>query len=257
MASPRASSSLCTMALITAIASRHEFSVGYSGSCLLAAEAVTYKQLALVAQVASDVQTHESVRLLFNLAVNDFRDLLEDLNSGAGRSAMRAARGVIEHAINLHAVTTSLREATRYMEHLDQGAALMMGLAPGESRLPRRRRSAYLHALRKVGRPAERRFELARDEHGSWFARGWSPTTLRVRAEQHGVAHLYDYYRLASLVTHGSAGGALGSVRDHPEGFRIFRTGPALELAPVAMWAGVAGYREVLAALGRVRDDLG
>ncbi len=82
--------------------------------------AVTYEQLALVAQLAGDdTSTHESVRLLFNLAVNDFRDLLHDLDAGSGRLAMRAARAVIEHAINLHTVAASLADASRYLAEPD------------------------------------------------------------------------------------------------------------------------------------------
>ena len=201
--------------------------------------AVTYEQLALVSQVAGDTGTHESVRLLFNLAVNDFRDLLHDLRSGSGRSAMRAARAVIEHAINLHTVSANLAEASRYLEHLDQGPSLMLALATGAERLDRKPRRSYEHALKTTGAAAARRFAAAVAEHGSWFQRGWTQNNLRDRAVQHGIGHLYEYYRLASLVTHGSAGGSLGSVRDHPEGSRMFRTGPALELAPVAMWAGI------------------
>jgi len=221
-----------------------------------AAWSVTYEQLALVAQVAGDSATHESVRLLFNLAVNDFRDLLHDLGSGSGRSAMRAARAVMEHAINLHTVAGSLAEASRYMEHLDQGPAVLRDLAPGIERLSRRDRSAYQHALKRVGAAARDRFTRSAAVHGTWFERGWTQSNLRDRAATHGIEHLYGYYKLASLVTHGSAGGALGSIRDHPGGFRIFRTGPALELSPVAFWAGIAGYREVLAALQKVRSDI-
>lgn len=221
-----------------------------------ATTAVTYEQLALVGQVASDAGTHESIRLLFNLAVNDFRDLVGDLDMGSGRSAMRAARAVIEHAINLHTVVDSLKEASRYLEHLDQGSAIAVNLATGANRLDARTRSSYLHALRKRGTAAARRFEAAVDEHGSWFQRGWTQGTAKDRADRFGLENLYDYYRLASLVTHGSAGGSLGSVRDHPDGYRIYRTGAALELAPVAMWAGIRGHREVLTALQRVRPDI-
>lgn len=217
---------------------------------------ITYAQLALVAQVAPDASTHESVRLLFNLAVNDFFDLLQDLNSGSGRSAMRTARAVIEHAINLHTVAGSLAEASSYLEHLDQGPAIMLSLSVGADRLEKRARRSYRHTLNVTGAAAARRFDAAVAEHGSWFKRGWTPVSLRDRADSLGLASLYEYYRLASLVTHGSAGGALGSLRDHPAGYRVFRTGHALELAPVALWAGLAGYREVLRALQQIRSDL-
>lgn len=217
---------------------------------------VTYEQLALVSQVSGDAATHESVRLLFNLSVNDFRDLLHDLGSGSGRSAIRAARAVIEHAINLRTVGAGLAEASRYVEHLDQGPTLLRGLATGADRLTGAYRRSYERSLEQRARPARRRFEAAVAEHGAWFERGWTQMTLKDRATLHGLAHLYDYYKLASLVAHGSSGGSVGSVRDHPSGFRTFRTGPALELAPIAMWAGLAAYREILAGLELVRPDL-
>lgn len=217
---------------------------------------ITHGQAALVAQVASDTQTHESVRLIFNLAVNDLLDLLHDLNSGSGRSAMRAARAVIEHAINLYSVTGSLAEAHRYADHLDQGPTIMGTLAPGADRLEKGARRAYKHVLNTSGAEASRRFTAAVAEHGPWFKRGWTQGNLKERADSLGVGYLYDYYKLASLVTHGSAGGSLGSIKDHSAGFRIYRTGHSLELAPVAFLAGLFGYREVLQALQRVRTDI-
>ncbi|SDP61573.1 hypothetical protein SAMN04489867_3150 [Pedococcus dokdonensis] len=217
---------------------------------------VNFEQLALVSQVVGDSTTHESVRLLFNLAVNDFRDLLDDIETGSGRSAMRAARSVIEHAINLRTVTSSLAEASRYAEHLDLGPAMMVDLEPGADRLNAAARRKYTRALRKAGVASKRRFNAAVAEHGHWFSRNWTKRTLKDRATVAGLEHLYTYYKLGSLVSHGSAAGSLGTVFDSPNGFRIFRTGLSLELAPVAMWAGIAGYREVLSALQAVRPDL-
>lgn len=247
----------------------HEFLAERIPDLFDAIWAVTYEQFALVPQVVGDTGTHKSVRLLFSLAVNDLRDLLSDIGDGQGRSAMGAARSVIEHAINLRTVGESLAQANLYLEHLDQGPALLADLAVGAERLEKRSNRSYLHALKKVGGPARARFEKAVTEHGPHFRRGWTTLTLRDRARRHDLDHLYAFYQLASLVTHGSAGGILGTIHDQadptrstgPEGgederFTIFRTGPALELAPVALWAGLAGYREVLDALTVVRPDL-
>lgn len=220
------------------------------------AVAVTYEQMALESQVTSDTTAHSAVRLLFSLALNDLLDLLEDLRLGSGRSAMRAARALLEHAINLHTVISSLAEASRYLEHLDQGPAMMLQLAPGRDRLDGQVRRDYVHALSSKGRPAARNFEASVAEHGPWFRRGWTQISLKDRAGSHGLERLYEYYKLGSLVVHGSSGGSLGTIHDHPEGYRVFRTGPSLELAPVAMWAGLVGYREVLAALQEVRTDI-
>lgn len=221
-----------------------------------AAWAVTYEQQALVSQVLSDSGTHEPVRLLFSLAVNDFMDLLHDLQEGSGRSATRAARSVIEHAINMHTVTASLENASLYLEHLDQGPALALELKVGEERLDAQTRRVYLRALTKVGAIARTRFEAAVVQHGAWLRRGWTQANLADRSTAHALDHIYRYYKLASLVTHGSAGGSLGTVRLDNAFMRTYRSGPALELAPFAMWAGVAGYREVLAGLSLVRTDI-
>lgn len=219
--------------------------------------AVTQEQVALTSQVLSDSHTHESVRLLFNLAVNDLFDLLDDLRVGSGRSAMRASRALVEHAINMHTIVGSLSEASRYAEHLDQGPALALELRVGHDRLNGAERRAYLRSLSKVGEAARERFETAVAEHGAWFRRGWTQSNLRDRASRTGLDHIYRYYQLASLVTHGSAGGSVGTVRNSAINTRTFRTGPALDLAPVAMWSGLAGYREVLTGLAKVRTDIG
>lgn len=224
-----------------------------------ASDDVTYALFALVAQVVGDQSTHRAVRLLFNLAVNDFRDLLDDLRHGSGRSAMRASRSLIEHAINLNVIAGDLAEASRYLEHLNQGSAILGVLQPGASRVERSNKKvgrSYRYALRKSGAVAKRRFEESVAQHGSWFRMGWTTSSLRDRSKRSGLEDLYPYYQLASLVVHGSAGGALGTIRDHSDGLTTYRTGPSLELAPVAMLAGVAALRAVLSGLVTVRPDL-
>lgn len=218
--------------------------------------AVVHEQSALASQVLSDEDTHRSVRLLFNLAVNDFLDLVTDLKRGAGRPAMRAARALIEHAINMHTVVDSIGNARRYLDHLDQGPAIALDLRVGEDRLHGDARRAYVRALKKAGTGAHARFERAVQQHGTRFRRGWIEANLADRSSTYNLDHVYRYYKLASLVTHGSAGGSLGSIRDRTDGPSTFRTGPALELAPLAMWAGIAGYREVLSGLAKVRTDI-
>ena len=79
-------------------------------------------------------------------------------------------------------------------------------------------RRAEKHRLKKLGRDAERRFAEAEALHGRTFARQWHPKSVRDRADGFGWAEAYDLYRLASLVTHGSAGGALGSTRQRARG---------------------------------------
>jgi hypothetical protein len=215
-------------------------------------------QAALLPAILTDNGTHQSVRLIFSQLVNDFIALMSELQAGSGRQAMRTSRTLIEHAINLHTVLSDLQEAQRYVEHLDQGPALMLDLQVGADRLDKRSRRQYLHRLRRLGRDSGRRFDAAKENWGSSFARHWSSRSLADRAERHGLEELYALYRLASLVTHGSAGGVLGNVRAHDEesGGVTYRLGPALELAPVAMAAGLEAYLHALQPIANLRADI-
>ncbi|MFC6155865.1 DUF5677 domain-containing protein [Kribbella jiaozuonensis] len=214
-------------------------------------------QTALVSLILADTPTHKAPKLIFTQAVNDLIDLLAEIQSGRGRAAIRTSRALIEHAINLHTVTVDLQQAQRYLEHLDLGKALMLELEIGADLLDRRSKSQYRHSLKRVGRGARQRFEQARANWGSGFSRGWSNQSLATRAARYDLDHLYEYYRLTSLVTHGSAGGILGSIRDHHEGeISTYRTGQSLELAPVALHIGIVAYMDALTALAGLREDL-
>lgn len=214
-----------------------------------------YQQLAWVAQ-AIGADTGPAAHVVCNQAVNDLLDLAYALQQGAGRSAMRAARSLVEHAINLRTVLESPTEAQRYVDHLEQGAALLLEMAPGAELLRGSERKAYQHTLEKTGRAATNKFERAVEQYGPGFRRGWSSMNLRDRATRHGLANLYTFYRLASLVAHGSAGGVLGTRRSQGDGWVTHRTGPALELAPIAMWGGLNAYRSMLDAVESKQSDL-
>jgi len=70
----------------------------------MACGAVGRSQLVLADSVLGDEHTHTAGRLIFNQAVNDVLQLLNDLGSANGRTAIRTARSLIEHAINLRTV---------------------------------------------------------------------------------------------------------------------------------------------------------
>jgi len=158
------------------------------------------------------------VRLIVNQVVNDFLDLLGELKRGDGRPAIRTSRSIIEHAINLRTVAEDLPTAQRYLDHLDQIGVLVSRLDLSPLAFDGKDRRAEKHRLKKLGRDAERRFAEAEALHGRTFARQWHPKSVRDRADGFGWAEAYDLYRLASLVTHGSAGGALGSTRQRARG---------------------------------------
>lgn len=224
-----------------------------------AAQAVAASQHTLAARIISDGAMHESIRLVSSQAINDVVLLLGDLQAGRGRSAIRTSRALIEHAVNMYTITSSLCDAQRYLEHLDLGLAMMLEMEVGADLLDKRSRARYIHNLKRVGRGARGRFQAAQKNWGSGFARQWSPVSLATRAEAHGMASMYDFYRLASLVTHGSAGGVLGTRRQSKSGkteSTSFRIGPALEIAPVAMMAGLMAHFHFMYALSKVRPDV-
>lgn len=209
---------------------------------------VAMEQQALAPQLLTNDDVPYALRIIVAQALNDFIGLLADLGEGSGRSAMRAARALVEHGVNAHTVAASDTDAQRYLDHLDQARAIVWSLEPGADLLPAAERRGYRHRLRKAGQVAQRRFDAAIARYGSPFRRGWNTSNLRDRANQFGLGDLYDYYRLGSLVAHGAAGGSLGMSRDPEPGLTTFRIGPALELAPIAYLAGLRGYREVLRA---------
>lgn len=214
-----------------------------------------YQQVAWVGQViASDIGP--AAHLICNQAVNDLIDLIGAAHQGAGRSAMRAARSLVEHAINLHTVLASEDDAQRYVDHLEQAPALLLDMAPGVELLTGTARRSYEYGLGKTGRPARRNFTEAVARYGSAFGRGWTPVNLHDRATRHGLADQYTFYKFASLVAHGSAGGTVGTRRPLNADVVTHRTGPALALAPIALWGGVRGYRSLLSAVEARKPDL-
>lgn len=200
--------------------------------------------------------THPAVKTIFIQIVNDYTGLLFELLAGEGRPAMRTARTLVEHAINLRTAGESLANAQRYVDHLEQGRALMMDMELGASLLGKRERRAYLHALRSAGKGAAQRFAAAVKLYGPSFKTRWIDSSLADRAAKYNLADHYRFYRLASLITHGSAGGILGNVRHDRDGRITYRTGPALELAPVAMLGGLRAYEACLDGLALVRPDM-
>lgn len=215
------------------------------------------EQLAWVAQVISTKNLPDAIHVIACQAVNDLTDLLTDCLDGSGRPAMRAARSLYEHGVNAYSVLADPAQPDRYMAHLSQGPALLAELDPGAEMLSGSARKAYLHRTATVGRDASRQFEAAVRQYGPSFRRSWSALNLKDRASSCGMGGLYDFYKLGSLVAHGSAGGSMGTRRVHAgegagsdlQSFVTYRTGKALELCPIAMWGGVLSHLHVMQAV--------
>jgi hypothetical protein len=104
-------------------------------------------QFRLLHSIAIRKDVHRAPRIILTLATSDLGDLAGDVRRGAGRSAMRAARGLIEAAISMHTVAESVDDADRYVAHLDFGPVLFAQTAPGHDMLRRKDRREYLHRL--------------------------------------------------------------------------------------------------------------
>jgi hypothetical protein len=196
--------------------------------------------------------THSSdlpaaVQAIANQAFNDFQDLLGDLLDGRGRPAARAARALIEHAINVATVTSNEDAAARYLAHGTIAAVVEADAAIGLNRLRGGDLKAERHRLRKLARRSR---EVAGhvERYGAGFRRSWSASNLRDRASATGLDDLYDYYRLASMALHGASGGAAATI-SQGTGRRVHRTGPALAACVPAYHEGIRAFRIIAATL--------
>lgn len=199
----------------------------------------------LAGLVVESVTCPEAIKIIFVQAFNDFSDLMTDLQGARGRSSIRAARALIEHAINMATVLDSSDAAERYLDHLNLMPMLLHANLPGTSDSETFKR--FKAKLKKTFHGARRRFESAQRRWGSGFRRSWHATNLHDRAAQHGLAKQYEWYRVCSLVAHGAAGGSFGSTKgQHSQGNIVYRLGNSLSLAPLAYWIGVDAFLKLL-----------
>jgi len=189
----------------------------------------------------------EAAQAIANQAFNDFQDLLADLLDGRGRPAARAARALIEHAVNLATVTSDEDAAARYLAHGTVAAVVQTDTAIGLNRLRGRDLKAERHRLRKLGQ-RRREAEGYVERYGAGFRRSWSASNLRDRASVTGLGDLYDYYRLASMALHGASGGAAATI-SQGTGRRVHRMGPALAACIPAYHEGIRAFRIIAGTL--------
>ncbi|MFH8891235.1 DUF5677 domain-containing protein [Streptomyces sp. NPDC017949] len=186
----------------------------------------------------------EACSVVFNHALNDYIILVNALWDGDGRSAARTARSLYEHLVNYCYIAGDVGAAERYQDHK---AVTFQILSRMLKRLPllggtQRKREA--HRRKKMGTGSAQPYRSGLDRHGKAFKKDWAQLDLYSRAKMHGLESDYDTYRLFSQVTHGSAGGALGTLQAEA-GPVIHRTGPSLELAILAFPEGISFFRDL------------
>jgi hypothetical protein len=192
---------------------------------------------------------------LINQLVNEVFDLTQDAVTGRGRPALKSARTLFELLVTAKDVVDgSWTMADRYDRHR---WIVWRDLADLEDRTHRGHLSRQRAHARKIERrQVDRNATAAIADYGSGFRRAWHPETLRHRAESYGLGDDYEWYRLASAVLHGSAGGIIGTYIKVQGGPNLHRTGSAIGLAPDALrfglrWAGMA-FDALTPALGDI-----
>lgn len=188
---------------------------------------------------------HRAESVVFNQAVSDFIGLCWELGAGNGRSAVRTARSLIEHAVNMADVTSSGARASRYMDHLGFSAEFINDFDLGMdilSRVERRKiEKRRQHAVKKVAKSLADHLKA----YGSRFRSSWSEKNLKDRARDFGLDEFYPAYRLCSLFIHGASGAEIGLSKSIGD-MRVIRTGPAINLCAFAYITGVRAIQKVV-----------
>jgi hypothetical protein len=175
--------------------------------------------------------------------------------AGRGRPAIKSARTLFELLVTAKDIVDgSWTMADRYDRHR---WVVWRDLADLEDRTHRGHLSRQQAHARKVKRrDVDRNAATALTDYGSGFRRSWHPETLRDRADSHGLSDDYEWYRLASAVLHGSAGGIIGTYIRVQGGPQLHRTGSAIGLAPDALTFGLRWARMAFEALTPALGDI-
>ncbi|WP_148085780.1 DUF5677 domain-containing protein [Amycolatopsis thermoflava] len=190
-----------------------------------------------------------------NHAFNDFAELLTLLSTGLGRSAARAARALFEHGVHFCEVYSDLEAGMRYERHVSVSAQRQAKIRTGLDILSGRDYQVEARRLSNLGRDSLKDYRDALADYGHSFEKGWSATSLYDMSERHAKSHLYEVYRFLSEVTHGSAGGVLGTYRKM-QGSGVHRTGLSLELSVLAFYHGVFFFREFIRDVMRIVEGV-
>lgn len=191
---------------------------------------------------------------LVNHASNDLSELLQGSLYGTGRSMLRTARSLFESAVTAREFgqltgADVLDHAERYVAHGDLASALPYGLT--RMHRFRSRGRGYAQREKRAWRAAGQAETNGSNRWGSQWRTNWAGRKLRDRADDVNLLEDYDtFYRAASLPTHATSGGVIGTQRVI-DGESVIRYGPALEACPLALVYGLAYFEMVLAEFGR------
>lgn len=183
------------------------------------------------------------VGILVTQAVNDFSDLLADIEMGRGRPAMRSLRSIFESLITMLDITDPASDAIdRYEEHYGVARYQAATMRAGLTGLTGNDLRAECHRRHKEQRQHKQAHDKALAKRGSQFRRNWTSETLLDRAVRHGYGDDYGLYRVASSPIHVSSGGMSGIERQYG-GTPVYRFGPNLLDCPLAFNEGLRYFR--------------
>ena len=189
------------------------------------------------------------VGILVAQAVNDFSDLLADLEMGRGRPAMRCLRSIFESLITMLDITDPNSDAIdRYEEHYGVARYQAATMRAGLTGLTGNDLRAERHRRHKEQRRHKQAHDEALAKRGSQFKRNWAGETLMKRAARHGYGDDYDLYRVASSPIHVSPGGMSGIERQYDDK-SVYRFGPNLVDCPLAFIEGLRYFKLFIEAL--------
>ncbi len=194
-----------------------------------------------------EAAAHPALLVVGIVAINDFNDLLFDCVAGRGRSALRTARTLFEHHLNLLALDDD-ETRDRFMCHHLVGTVMAASWNPVEAFLTGNDRKAVRHRQHKLRRDVRAELDEAIATYGNGFLRQWHPVSVRDRAIDAGLTAEYEFFRASSAAVHGSASSLEGSFWI-VEGEPVVRVGPAVIACPASLAAGLRFFRLLIERL--------
>jgi len=189
------------------------------------------------------------VPVVLSQSLNDFMEILFDIRTGRGRSALRGTRGLFELLVTARDVMQDPILEKRYMDHESVVSQLEAALDFEAEHLPKRPRREDVRRRRRLAEATQVAYDSALETYGKDFKRRWAPRDLAARAKEYGLEKDYEFYRLSSAVLHGSSGGALG-IKKVIEDRIVHRTGPSLLLCPLAFLQALRYFDMLLDTYG-------
>ena len=185
------------------------------------------------------------ISTIVNQAVNDLTDLVLDTSTGRGRPALRSTRSLFELLVTLRDVLAMPELGQRYEDFRFVVEVLQAELQVDDRTVV----TSGGHEKTASRNDLRAKVDELVSLYGASFRRQWINQSLRDRAARHSLEEEYDFYKLASAVLHGAAGGELGQRRTIG-GQVVHRQGPALFLCEISLRKGLQYFVHIVNECG-------